>query len=262
MGLSKFFRRALVCFQASDDTDNRSNANSKTRSADEAKEKDQSSVVEAQTAVGAQHGDQQKKTEEENATKNLADAPAQQTASTPTGPDQAIVDETAVTAVVTQSSIPKCECVHLRRKLLSRRYGFDEGYMFTEQPISTLKMTHEVALSLPSGERVTASQIDHANKAKIIEDLSPLAPRSQAELLDELRRQIQSYVDRNIGTLGQWRVVFASCRYTACMNASQSIFTGNVLVVTDAETMYSARIIPPAFQDIQPRRRYTAELPI
>ncbi|CCF52121.1 hypothetical protein NDA11_001993 [Ustilago hordei] len=303
MGLSKFFRRALVCFQASDDTDNRSNANSKTRSADEAKEKDQSSVVEAQTAVGAQHGDQQKKTEEENATKNLADAPAQQTASTPTGPDQAIVDETAVTAVVTQSSIPKCECVHLRRKLLSRRYDFDEGYMFTEQPISTLKMTHEVALSLPSGERVTASQIDHANKAKIIEDLSPLA-RGDLKLncvynrieekkmlgpyrakitakgmpflpvfwlfedlitnqsLDELRRQIQSYVDRNIGTLGQWRVVFASCRYTACMNASQSIFTGNVLVVTDAETMYSARIIPPAFQDIQPRRRYTAELPI
>ncbi|KAJ1021989.1 hypothetical protein NDA18_005226 [Ustilago nuda] len=323
MGLSKFFRRALVCFQASDDTDNRSNASSKTRSADEAKEKDQSSVVEAQTAVGAQHGDQQKKTEEEKASKNLADAPAQKTASTPTGPDQAIVDETAVTAVVTQSSIPKCEVVHFTRKILTSNYHFDEAYMFTEQPISTHKMTHEVALSLPSGEEVNASQIDYDDKAKIIEELSALMSvtvppfvtnigatlslkcRGDFELnwvynhieekkmlgpyrakiaakgmpflpvfwlfrgltttqsLHDLRREIQSYIDLNVGTLGQWRAVFASCRQTPCMSEFQPNSTGDVLVVTDAETMYSARITePPAFQGIKPRRRYTAELPI
>lgn len=323
MGLSKFFRRALVCFQASDDTDNRSNASSKTRSADEAKEKDQSSFVEAQTAVGAQHGDQQKKTEEGNATKNLADAPDQQTASTPTGPDQAIVDETAVTAVVTQSSIPKCEVVHFTRKILSSNYHFDEAYMFTEQPISTHKMTHQVALSLPSGEEVIASQIDHADKAKIIEEINALMSvtvpplvtnigatlclkcRGEFELnwvyhhieekkmlgpyrakiaakgmpflpvfwlfeglttkqsLHELCCEIQSYIVRNAGTLGQWRAVFASCRQTPCMSAFLPNFTGDVLVVTDAETMFSARITkPPAFQGINPCRRYKAELPI
>ncbi|KAJ1017967.1 hypothetical protein NDA13_006575 [Ustilago tritici] len=282
MGLSKFFRRALVCFQASDDTDNRSNASSKTRSAEEAKEKDQSSVVEAQTAVGAQHGDQQKKTEEGNATKNLADAPGQQTASTPTGPDQAIVDETAVTAVVTQNSIPRCEVVHFTRKILSSNYHFDEAYMFTEQPISTHKMTHEVALSLPSGEECRGEfelnwVYNHIKekmlgpyRAKIAAKGMPFLPvfwlfegLTTKQSLHELRCEIRSYIVRNAGTLGQWRAIFAGCRQTPCMSAFLPNFTGDVHVVTDAETMFSARITkPPAFQGINPCRRYKAELPI
>lgn len=184
-------------------------------------------------------------------------------------------------------------------------------------------MTHQVSLSLSSGQAVIASQLDPTEKAKIIEELTslmsitvppfvinngetlllkcrgdfelnwiynhleekqklgpyrakikakgmPFVPvfwllegLSTRQSLAELRAKIQSYLDCNSGSLGKWRAVYASCHKTACTGDFPPNFMGNVLIVTDAETMFSSWVKnPPVFQGIKPCKCQTAELPM
>ncbi|KAJ1032647.1 hypothetical protein NDA16_000670 [Ustilago loliicola] len=79
---------------------------------------------------------------------------------------------------------------------------------------------------------------------------------------DRISADIQSYAVLNEKALGNWRVVYGICYAIPCISQFQPICTGNVLLVTDAETLKSGSKSPPAFQGIKPRRVQRPEFPL
>ncbi|CDR99544.1 uncharacterized protein SPSC_06104 [Sporisorium scitamineum] len=70
---------------------------------------------------------------------------------------------------------------------------------------------------------------------------------------NKLRADIQSYIVRNEATIGKWRVVYASWQTKPPVHVA--IFTGELVIVTDAEILGGADSqTAPAFHGSVPRR--------
>lgn len=75
---------------------------------------------------------------------------------------------------------------------------------------------------------------------------------------NKLRADIQGYIVRNEATLGKWRVVYASWQTKPPVHVA--IFTGDVVIVTDAETIARAdRHAAPVFHGCVPQRIHSLQ---
>ncbi|SJX62628.1 uncharacterized protein SRS1_13422 [Sporisorium reilianum f. sp. reilianum] len=75
---------------------------------------------------------------------------------------------------------------------------------------------------------------------------------------NKLRADIQSYIVRNEATFGKWRVVYASWQTKPPVHVS--IFTGDLVIVTDAETVARAdNQAAPVFHGCVPQRVHSIQ---
>ncbi|KAF6767627.1 hypothetical protein PSEUBRA_006146 [Kalmanozyma brasiliensis GHG001] len=216
-------------------------------------------------------------------------------------------------AVASSLQGPKCTVVLEPVELLRCQFDPRSSYMFNRKPMSLRKMTHEIAISAASGEKLRAHRLDTDDRTYItslftkhlltaappvinfdgpdllvtcanqgdlgglfqkIEKYGKLGPLnaqiktkgmpftpifwslkglSVRQDLLQLAKDVQSYADRNVHALGKWRIAYASVESIPCVD--KSYFTGDVIIVTDAETFRnSGNKTLPIFQGNKPRR--------